>query len=81
MTEEELNKYVNNHSLNGEDVLLPTPKYAGKSSVYTRSYNESIALSNENNFVNIAGRYYGGDQRWLDRSLSNTGCGVVAAAN
>ena len=46
-----------------------------------RSYNESIALSNENNFVNIAGRYSDGDQRWLDRNLSNTGCGVVAAAN
>lgn len=60
---------------------MPTPKYAGKSSVYIRSYNESIALSNENNFVNIAGRYYDGDQRWLDRNLSNTGCGVVAAAN
>lgn len=87
-TEEELKEYIKNNSIdNPENLILPKPSeeindFRKEIPSVNRYGNEVVQLTNESNFVNVANRYYGGNQSWFsEEKLKNKGCGIVAAAN
>ena len=80
-TSQELHEYIDKHEIENAEVLNLVKPTENSASLY-RGSNEIVELSNESEFVNIDGKYYGGNQSWFDeKSLQNTGCGTVASAN
>lgn len=79
--------YFEESGLNKEDIKpLTFPKksynFHELESVKSRARHEVVELTNEADFVNVSGRYYGGNQAWFDDKFDqNRGCGTVAASN
>lgn len=83
----ELEDYFEDSSLNKEDIkplTFPEKGYNFNELERTeiRARHEVVELTDEADFVNVAGRYYGGDQEWFDDEFNqDRGCGTVAASN
>ncbi len=83
----DLKEYFEENSINKEDIRpLTTPKnsynFDELDKVGIMAEHDVVELTNEADFVNISGIYYGGDQDWFDDEFNqDRGCGTVAAAN